>query len=109
MLLQMSRKGHWRYRKRLSAKAWLAVALLLFNQLAIALHVHDTDDHVRVHQCAVCMQLQSGDHALPVSCDLRMPERFKDVFYSLDSNTFVETARLTPRSRAPPVAFIRQS
>lgn len=101
----MPYKGHWKYRKRLSAKVWLAAALLLFNQLALALHVHDTDDHVRVHQCAVCMQLQSGDHAALIHCDLRLPEPFKDSFRSTDSNTFITTARLIPRSRAPPVVF----
>ncbi|HEX7027439.1 MAG TPA: hypothetical protein VF268_09365 [Gammaproteobacteria bacterium] len=98
-------KGHRKYRQRLPVKAWLAIALLLFNQLALALHVHDADDHVRVHQCAVCMQLQSGEHAALIKCDLRLPEPFEDTFHLSDSNTFITAARLIPRSRAPPVAF----
>ena len=101
----MLHKGHWKYHQRTSAKAWLAIALLLFNQLALALHVHDPDDHVRVHQCAVCMQLQSGEHAALIKYDLRLPESFKDDFPSTNSNTFITAARLIPRSRAPPVAF----
>lgn len=105
MLPQMTYKGYRHFRRRLSAKAWLAIALLLFNQLALALHAHELDDHTRVHHCAVCMQLQSGDHAVPVSSGLWLPEHFKDCFSFVVFNTPFVIARLTPRSRAPPVAF----
>lgn len=105
MSLQLFNKGYRKHHKHLSARAWLAVALLLCNQLAQALHAHDPDDHVRVHECATCMQLQSGEHAVPVNHDFRLPERFEDIFHSLVFNAAFLKARLTHHPRAPPVAL----
>ena len=103
MPLYTLNKGYQRKRKHQAVKAWVVIGLLLFNQLALALHVHDPDDHARVHQCAVCVQLQSGEHALPVNHDFRLPESFSDGFYPLDFNIPFIRARLAFRSRAPPV------
>ncbi|MCW8196589.1 hypothetical protein F6455_17485 [Proteobacteria bacterium 005FR1] len=84
------------------ALRWLAIALLIFAQLAFSNHVHELDEAVN-HECTLCSQLSAVEHGHTGPVDLPILSLGTISATAVEQiKPLVRSGKLLPPSRAPP-------